>query len=284
MLVPFGLALLAVFAPAAPEENATGDASGNRLFLWSYDRLAIIDLAEPAQLVNEWNLGDSVRDISGVASSKSILLFGYPPDEHLPCLYALSRLDSAVERVACGRILAISVADESETAFLLERQERDPNITQVMAVDLQAKPQRVAFHCRVELAASSLSVANQGERIVLGSGGFLLDFDRRSGNLVRLTEGTSPSLSPDGSRLAFLQDGSLYIYDFKKRTVQRILNRRFWQSRLVGPVSWSPTGELLSVSAPTGIAGKRLRCLIVSESGEVATSFESGAKWCGPWE
>ena len=284
MLVPFGLALLAVFAPAAPEENATGDASGNRLFLWSYDRLAIIDLAEPAQLVNEWNLGDSVRDISGVASSKSILLFGYPPDEQLPCLYALSRLDSAVERVACGRILAISVDDESETAFLLERQERDPNITQVMAVDLQAKPQRVAFHCRVELAASSLSVANQGERIVLGSGGFLLDFDRRSGNLVRLTEGTSPSLSPDGSRLAFLQDGSLYIYDFKKRTVQCILNRRFWQRRLVGPVSWSPTGELLSVSAPTGIAGKRLRCLIVSESGEVATSFESGAKWCGPWE
>ncbi len=276
--------LLAVSAPATREGGTPGGSVSSRILLRGYDRFTVVDVAEPTQVVNEWNLAGSVRDIVAAAISKSTLLvLGRSPGEELPCLLALSLLDSAIERVECAGILAISVDSLSETGFLLERHAGDPNAVQVVAVDLSARPLRRGPQHPVELAAISFSVANRGERIVLESGGFLFDLDRPSGNLSRLAQGSGPSLSPDGSRLAFLQDGDLYVYDYEKHIVRRILNRQFWQPSLIGPVSWSPGGEFLSISAPTGIAGKRLRCLVVSETGKVSTSFESGTSWCGPW-
>ncbi len=285
MLGPLALAtILAVSAPATREGGSPGGPVGSRILLRGYDRLVIVDVAEPTQVMNEWNFAGSVRDIFAAAVSKSTLLvLGRSPGEEHPCLLALSLVDSSIERVECAGILAISVDSLSETAFLLERQAGDPNAVQMVTVDLSAKPLRRGSIHPVELAAISFSVVNRGERVVLESGGFLFDLDRRTASLSRLAEGSGPSLSPDGSKLAFLQDGDLYVYDYENHIARRILNRQFWQASLLGQISWSPRGELLSLSAPTGIAGKRLRCLVVSATGKVTTSFESGTSWCGPW-
>ncbi len=285
MLEPSTLAFLLALVSGTAGTEASRGSIDSLIVLRGYDRLAIVDIRLPTQAVNEWKLPDSARDITAVASSPSALLvLSHSPRENLPCLHMLSLFGSSVDRVACGRILAISVDALSEMGFLLERQSESPSLVQVLAVDLRARrPLRRVLRYRAELPATSLSVADRGERIVLESGGFLFDVEGRSGNLRRMAAGTGPSLSPDGSRLAFLRDGDLYVYDYEKRIARRILDRRFWQTRLVGPVSWSPGGKLLSIPAPAGIAGKHLECIVVNEAGQISTSFGSGTSWCGPW-
>ena len=279
------MVFLALFGVALTQGGGSLRAlEGNLLLLRSYDRLATVDVAEPSRPIHEWNLATSIRDISGVASSNNTLLvLGRSPGEESACVYALTIRDSELERVTCGQVVAVSADATSEKGFILEREIGNPDAVQVLAIDLASRPVRVVSHSNARLPAVGFSVANRGERIVLESEGFLFDLDRQSGELTRLAAGSSPELSPDGMKVAFLRDGDLYEYDYGTNVVRSILKRRFWQTRLVGALSWGPSGEYLSVSAPAGIAGKQLECRVVSESGELLASFRTGTKWCGPW-
>jgi len=286
MLRAISLALLvACHSSPGHGDGAMAGAEDELLLLRGYDRLAVVSVADPSHLVQEWNLAGAIRDISSVASSKDFFaVLARTPGVENPCLFVLSRSGSAVARLKCGRILAIALDPSSETCFLLERTAGHARTVQIFAVDPRERPFRIAaYSAPVELGATSFSVANGGERIVFESAGYLFDFDQLSGNLGRLTEGTAPSLSPDGSKLAFLRDGDLYVYDYEAHLVQRILSRRFWQARLLSPISWSLGGRSLSVAVPAGLTGKQLGCLVVRETGDVEKSFATGSRWCGPW-
>jgi Tol biopolymer transport system component len=79
---------------------------------------------------------------------------------------------------------------------------------------------------------------------------YLSDSD---GNNERvLAEGYDPCLSPDQTRVAFVQRGDLYVIDIATNNEQLLLdNRKYWaaidpeRSRSVVQPFWSPDGEAI---------------------------------------
>jgi Tol biopolymer transport system component len=87
-----------------------------------------------------------------------------------------------------------------------------------------------------------------GKTLIFGAAGFLWRQSLSAGQAERISSGQAyedmPSLSPDGSRLAFLQTqeelSSVVVYDFKTRQMKTIVSRMYY-----GEPSWSSDGRKL---------------------------------------
>ncbi|MGI9471435.1 MAG: hypothetical protein ACR2NZ_07890 [Rubripirellula sp.] len=77
---------------------------------------------------------------------------------------------------------------------------------------------------------------------------WVMNADGRSGQPI--ARGTSPKWSPDGSRISFLHDNGVRIYDVASGDVQVLLERHQHSYRDLGTdVVWSPAGNQLAVLA-----------------------------------
>jgi Tol biopolymer transport system component len=90
-----------------------------------------------------------------------------------------------------------------------------------------------------------------GKTLIFGAAGYLWRQSLAGGNAERISSGPAyedaPSLSPDGSRLAFLRFhedmASVVAYDFKTRRMQTIVSGMYY-----GEPSWSNDGRTLILS------------------------------------
>jgi hypothetical protein len=97
-----------------------------------------------------------------------------------------------------------------------------------------------------------------------------------------LVEGHNPAWSPDGTRLAYVEGKSIHLYDFGRQRARDVYHRYFWQTRIVGPVSWG-ANDLIAFNVEAGITGYEIECLLLDVKREKVTSLSQGGLWCGPW-
>ena len=129
----------------------------------------------------------------------------------------------------------------------------DANDLPVSDRQSQARTVASATGARPSVSTSAQPAGLSGKLIIQqSSGGDIYRYDLASGNLVRLTSGLDPALSPDGKTVVFARDGGadrgLYLIDSDGGNERRIY---------AGGVGyrdpeWSPDGQHIVYSRVTG--------------------------------
>lgn len=115
-----------------------------------------------------------------------------------------------------------------------------------------------------------------------------------TGEVTKLLEGHAPAWSPDGRRLAYRQDRSLFIYEVATKTSRRLYTRYPWQpdfiTHLRGALHWSPDGRYLAVNVNSyslfPLLPELEECIVIEAETGKASSIggeEADSYWCGPW-
>jgi WD40 repeat protein len=97
-----------------------------------------------------------------------------------------------------------------------------------------------------------------------------------------VVKGGNPAWSTDGKRLAYVSEKAIWIYDFVQGKASKVYQRHFWQSDVVGLISWAPN-DILAVNVAAGIDGKEIECLLLDLGSSKVTVLQRGYFWCGPW-
>jgi dipeptidyl aminopeptidase/acylaminoacyl peptidase len=105
--------------------------------------------------------------------------------------------------------------------------------------------------------------------------------DIRKKQVTRLFEGSAPSWSPDGARLAYRRGAGIFIHDLTAPGKDRLVSRR--KETMEGPLYWRPHSDHLLANAVAGLVSKRLKCLLIQSSSGSVRSLGTSDKWCGPW-
>ena len=96
--------------------------------------------------------------------------------------------------------------------------------------------------------------------------------------IMDLVEFGSVSKSPDGSRLAVVSDGGLYVIDADGTDGERLTDYDYWVSRYAGG-SWSPDGSQIAFVADTKEDTEdRLYVIDANGAGEMR-QIASNANW-----
>jgi hypothetical protein len=107
--------------------------------------------------------------------------------------------------------------------------------------------------------------------------------DLDTGRVTQLLEGSAPGWSPDGKRLAYYRDGSLFVYDTVRSESKKLYGRGHRQAVFVGATHWSPAGEYVTVNVGAGAMEERLECLVINVASGAVKSLGVSSYWCGPW-
>lgn len=83
-------------------------------------------------------------------------------------------------------------------------------------------------------------------------------FERESGKLRKVTAGSNSSISPEGDRILFADQGNLYVYDLHNERVTPLTNDAIPGSVTYGQASWSPDGSSIAF-VQTDVSRVRLR-------------------------
>lgn len=81
-----------------------------------------------------------------------------------------------------------------------------------------------------------------------GAKRYILKINERGDNLDTLAEGSSPSLSPTRTQLAFLKNGQVWMYDFEEKNTKQAFTIRGG----AGSLRWSPDGSKLAFVSNRG--------------------------------
>jgi hypothetical protein len=114
---------------------------------------------------------------------------------------------------------------------------------------------------------TDIRVSGPGTLVALGTDDQMQVLEIPSGRTVYTGPGTSPRLSPDGKRLAFVRNQSVWIYSFSDGSTVP-LNK---EKRVTGLGAWSPDGRFLLAGAwtrPMLLALEKRQIIIDVKTGE----------------
>jgi len=121
-------------------------------------------------------------------------------------------------------------------------------------------------------AVERLSTCSDGTMLAIGTRESLKVVDPKSGRGYFSGNGRFPALSPDGKRVAFVDQGSLFIVDVVDGSRRRFLSR----GTVWGVGGWSPDGELLLAAYREGLSFFKQLVVVDTASGQFANIFEMG--------
>lgn len=153
----------------------------------------------------------------------------------------------------------------------------------------ELKLRQLALSGGDDAIATSLSRASQpswnpnGQQLAAeNSAGWIDVIDLITKSKHPLVKGASPSWSMDGKRLAYRAENAIWIYNFAEQKTSKAYQRHFWQSNIVGPITWGPRNVIV-FNVAAGIDGYQIECLLLDAKSQEVTALQKGYQWCGPW-
>ncbi len=107
--------------------------------------------------------------------------------------------------------------------------------------------------------------------------------DLESGEVTPLYQGSAPAWSPDGKKLAYRRDNTVFLYDPVEGKSSKLYTRSRWKNDFVGNICWSPEGDYLALNATAGVMDQGLECVVIGVGSGRAISLGKGSYSCGPW-
>jgi hypothetical protein len=104
-----------------------------------------------------------------------------------------------------------------------------------------------------------ISVSGSGNLVALSTSEQMLVLEIPNGKTVYAGSGSFPRLSPDGKRLAFVNDDKLMIHSFADGSTVQLLKGK----RVKGIGSWSPDGRFLLAGAWTTVLALEKRKIVI---------------------
>lgn len=149
-------------------------------------------------------------------------------------------------------VLGLPDVSADETRMLFHRISNDPKVgSEVVLADLQGEV--IATLCSGRQPSWSADFSQfvcartVGDRKA-GKQIWIMSADGRGGSSIG--QGTSPRWSPDGTRIAFLRDNGIVLYDTRNKETQVLVAREDHRYTSLGDaLAWEPGGKRLAVLA-----------------------------------
>jgi len=120
---------------------------------------------------------------------------------------------------------------------------------------------------KVGISVEDISVSGSGTLTALGTSEKIQVLEIPSGRSVYVTAGRFPRLSPDGKRIAFVDNDKLMIYSFTEGSTIQLMKGK----RVKGLGGWSPDSRFLLASAwTTEFALAKRQTIVDTTTGEYA--------------
>lgn len=154
-----------------------------------------------------------------------------------------------------------------------------------------AKRQGLRFARGEASVATQVSLTPDGRTVTFDAAdGWIKSVNLSTGEVTKLLEGHAPAWSPDGTRLAYRQDRSLFVYEVATKISRRLYIRYPWQrdfiTHLRGTLRWSPDGRYLAVNVWSyslfPLRPELEECVVIEVRTGRSSSVGDSAR-CGPW-
>lgn len=199
------------------------------------------------------------------------------PREKFPFLMVKTLKEGVREVRVEGRIaVASSVSSEAEVivALALPIDASQRRKWELLAIDRRSNNKiydMTGFVTEFGLGnnITDIRVSGPGTLVALGARDRMQVLEIPSGRTVYAGPGSSPRLSPDGKRLAFVRDQAVWIYSFSDRSIVKMNKAK----RVKGVGGWSPDGRFLLAGAwirPMLFAFDKRQIIIDVKTGEYA--------------
>jgi len=258
-----------------------------RLVFWGFDKVFLAEVREESfgALHLEQSrlpLSPPLRDLNGVSGAGSRLaLVGRRQDNTAWNIFVVDAASGRAESEVPYDGRGIGLAPGGQRVAFLAPAPKPTARLDLVVRDLATSSLRVVVPGPVGFPLS-LSWHSSGESIAYdGVDGWIYSVRVADGQTTRLVEGTTPAWAPDGRRLTFRRDQTVYLYELATGMVTALHTRRARQSQLgVGFPSWSPDERFVTWNGE--IAYDR-ECILIEVATGKAHSIYEGPYRCGPW-
>jgi len=201
------------------------------------------------------------------------------PRERFPFLMVKSLKEGISTVRVEGRIaIASSVSTEAEVIVALASPIDPAQMLkwELLAIDRRSGNKvydmtRFVTKFGLRNSITDIRVSGPGTLVALGTDDEMQVLEIPGGRTVYAGPGNCPRISPDGKRLAFVKDNSIWIYSFSDRSIVK-MNK---EKRVKGVGGWSPDGRFLLAGAwtrPVLLATGKRQIVIDTATGDYATN------------
>jgi len=199
------------------------------------------------------------------------------PREKFPFLIVKTLKEGVREVRVEGRIaVASSVSSEAEVivALALPIDPSQMRKWELLAIDRRSGNKiydmtRSVTEFGLGNNITDIRVCGPGTLVALGARDHMQVLEIPSGRIVYAGPGSSPRLSPDGKRLAFVRNETVWVYSFADGSMLQMHKAK----RVKGVGGWSPDGRFLLAGAwirPMWLALEKRQIIIDAKTGEYA--------------